>query len=121
MLFDELPRLLSRNPVLASKILDFIFLPAGYAIAVLIPATGCFLVRHVTSRSNRLRCGPKTGRRLSRSLRSGYDMSFEPNVWLSIAGGHRWSRARAGRFQATCRAQSADQKRGAPFGSRDGN
>jgi hypothetical protein len=32
--------LLSRNPVLASKILDFIFLAAGYSVAVLIPATG---------------------------------------------------------------------------------
>jgi hypothetical protein len=40
MLFDELPSLLSRDPVLASKIVEFIFLAAGYSIAILIPATG---------------------------------------------------------------------------------
>ena len=32
----ELPRLLSRNPVLASKVFDLVSLSAGYALGILI-------------------------------------------------------------------------------------
>jgi hypothetical protein len=44
VLFDELPRLLSRDAVLPGKVFDFILLPAGRALAILIPTARGFLV-----------------------------------------------------------------------------
>jgi hypothetical protein len=46
VLLDQLPRLLSRDPVLAGKVFDLVSLSACHAIAVLIPASRRPLVCH---------------------------------------------------------------------------